>query len=85
MQDLLDPNTKEPATETRQTQILQEYLQNKFGQEDQIPDTIYPTKLIPNLEDIEKLIAKADLKKTTGYDYIPYTALKYPKFREILE
>ena len=40
--------------------------------------------MIPTMETINYLQQNADLRKTTGYDYIPYMALMYPKFREIV-
>ena len=40
--------------------------------------------MTPTMETINYLYQNADLNKTTGYDYIPYMALKYPKLREII-
>ena len=34
--------------------------------------------MIPTLDTINYLILHADLRKTTGYDYIPYQAMKIP-------
>ena len=36
------------------------------------------------METIKYLYLNADLRKTTGYDFIPYKALAYPQFRDIL-
>jgi len=36
------------------------------------------------METLNYLSQNADLRKTTGYDYIPYTALAYKKLREII-
>ena len=40
--------------------------------------------MIPNEDSLNQLILKADLRKTTGYDYIPYEAMKYKEFRKII-
>ena len=33
--------------------------------------------MIPDMDTINYLTRNADLRKTTGYDYIPYKALEY--------
>ena len=58
--------------------LIQEYLQNKFESGQSLPYNKYPLNMIPNIKTIEHINDTADLRKTTGYDYIPYTAMKYP-------
>ena len=40
--------------------------------------------MIPPKRIIDYLGTNADLRKTTGYDYIPYEALKYEECREMI-
>ena len=84
MVDLIDPSSNEPAQGKRKEELIKEYLINKFEKVTPLDDTTYPVQLIPNKDTIEYLRANADLRKTTGYDYIPYQALKYAEFRHIV-
>lgn len=40
--------------------------------------------MISDNETLKYLYLNADLRKTIGYDYIPYEALKYKKCRDII-
>ena len=77
MQNIIDPLTDEIANETREYEILNQYLKEKFEGNIKKKILIYPKSMIPNMETIEQLYRNADLKKTTGYDFIPYEALQY--------
>ena len=80
----MDPTTNEPAPELLKEKLIKTYLTNKFEEVKPLESTSYPLELIPDMETIEYLRANADLRKTTGYDFIPYQALKYKVFREIV-
>ena len=85
MTDLIDPETMETATERRKEELIATYLKTKFQTNETKGETIvYPEEMIPNQESLDQLILKADLRKTTGFDYIPYEIMKHKEFRNII-
>ena len=77
MTDLIDPITNEAATDERKQEIIQQYLEEKFSKEEEFINTKYPESMLPSSESLKVLHLNADLRKTIGYDYIPYEAIKY--------
>ena len=84
MEELLDPATNLPANEETKLTLLNKYLINKFEKATPLQEVSYPEEFIPDIDTIEYLRKGADLRKTTGYDFIPYQALKYEQFRIIV-
>jgi len=84
MKELIDPTTGEAASEERKTIIIQDYLWKKFTITKKKKQVKYPRSMLPTKATVDYLGTNADLKKTTGYDYIPYEALKYEEFRRII-
>ena len=85
MTDLIDPDTMETATEKRKEELIATYLKTKFQTDETKKEiTPYPEEMIPNKESLNHLILRADLRKTTGFDYIPYEIMKFKEFRNII-
>lgn len=54
MQNIIDPLTEEIANEERETEILNQYLKDKFEVKNRKKKIlIYPKSMIPNMETIE--------------------------------
>ena len=70
--------------ESSKTLIIQKYLKEKFSTPEPLDEgQTFHKEHIPNIDDMNQLIARADLSKTTGYDYIPYSILKEDTGKEL--
>ena len=85
MQDLVDPTTEKIADDKTKNHLLEQYLKIKFEKEANQETWTYPREMIPTSMTINHLILHADLRKTTGFDYIPYQALTQNQFKITME